>query len=319
MRFAAIALATLAAGPAASQPVLSLPIECELGETCHIQQYVDRNPGAGARDFLCQGLSYDGHKGTDFALPTLDKMHQGVNVLAAAPGVVTGVRDQMPDQYFDQETAAQVEGRECGNGLVLRHPDGWETQYCHMKLGSLQVRTGDRVKRGQVLGQVGLSGKTQFPHLHLSVRRNGDVVDPFDLSDRASCGAQGAHIWQDKPDYVPGGLLAVGFSPNLPEYDAIKAGTAAHPELEPDAPGLVVFGLMFGGRTGDTVEIDISGPQGFERRHEDQIDRNRAQYFRAFGSRLRQERWPAGLYSGTVTIRRDGEVLDTMTATTRIP
>ena len=73
---------------AAAEPFsLDFPVDCTLGETCYIQQYVDHDPGPGARDFTCQGLSYDGHKGTDIALPTLAAMAQGVRVRAAAPGI----------------------------------------------------------------------------------------------------------------------------------------------------------------------------------------------------------------------------------------
>ena len=82
-RIAALLLPVLAA-PAAADPTLSLPIDCVLGETCHIQQFVDRDPGPGAGDFRCGGLSYDGHKGTDFAIPTLADMARGVAVLASA-------------------------------------------------------------------------------------------------------------------------------------------------------------------------------------------------------------------------------------------
>nr|WP_309501337.1 hypothetical protein [uncultured Roseovarius sp.] len=69
----AVLVATLAAAPAAAteRPELGLPVACTLGETCHVQQYVDYDPGPGLRDFMCRSLSYDGHKGTDFALNLL--------------------------------------------------------------------------------------------------------------------------------------------------------------------------------------------------------------------------------------------------------
>ncbi|MEY8842423.1 M23 family metallopeptidase, partial [Cribrihabitans sp. XS_ASV171] len=188
MRKALMTLLTLAAFPAASDPVLTLPVDCVLGETCHIQQYTDRDLEEGFRDYTCGPLAYDGHKGTDFSLATLAQMEAGVNVLAAAPGLVTGRRDGMADLHFSGDAEKSIEGRECGNGVVLRHEDGWETQYCHMKNGSVRVLVGDRVERGAVLGQIGLSGKTQFPHLHMSVRRDGMVVDPFDTADQALCG-----------------------------------------------------------------------------------------------------------------------------------
>jgi D-3-phosphoglycerate dehydrogenase len=57
----------------------------------------------------------------------------------------------MPDTGLRGEIA----GRECGNGVVIAHEDGWETQYCHMRRGSVAVQPGERVARGQTLGLVG--------------------------------------------------------------------------------------------------------------------------------------------------------------------
>ena len=154
----AILLLTLAAPVVASDLVLQLPIDCELQKTCHIQHLVDRDPGQKVSDFRCGGLSYDGHKGTDFALPSFEAMRRGVDVLAAAPGVVTALRDGMPDAIFSSNTAGEIAGRECGNGVVIRHDGGWETQYCHLQKGSVAVSKGDQVVAGMALGKVGLRG-----------------------------------------------------------------------------------------------------------------------------------------------------------------
>ena len=48
---------------------LSLPVAFEIGIACNIQNYVDQDPGPGARDYTCGRLTYDGHKGIDFRLP----------------------------------------------------------------------------------------------------------------------------------------------------------------------------------------------------------------------------------------------------------
>lgn len=54
---------------------------------------MDHDPSDAAHDFACGSLTYDTHKGTDFALPTLAAQAAGVNVLAAAAGTVVGVRN----------------------------------------------------------------------------------------------------------------------------------------------------------------------------------------------------------------------------------
>jgi len=307
MRHAAFFAACLcvAAPIAADAPALSLPIDCTLGKTCYIQNYVDRDPGPNAQDFRCGGLSYDGHKGTDFGLPTLADMRRGVDVLASAPGVVRGFRDGVDDVG----PTAATKGRECGNGVVLRHPDGWETQYCHMKSGSLTVKIGQSVQRGEVLGQVGLSGRAEFPHVELSVRHNGDTVDPFASDPGSNCDAAGPSLWRDLPEYTPGGLLDAGFSPGIPDYELVKDGTAGQTELAGDAPGLVIFGFGYASQQGDVMEMQIAGPTGEILLQRIELGKSQAQFFRATGKRLSKARWPSGRYLGTVILRRGARIL----------
>jgi murein DD-endopeptidase MepM/ murein hydrolase activator NlpD len=81
-----------------------------------------------------------------------------------------------------------VQGTECGNAVVIGHEGGLETQYCHMARGSVAVRPGDTVKAGQRIGRIGLSGLTEYPHLHFTVRLNGKVVDPFAPEEGGACG-----------------------------------------------------------------------------------------------------------------------------------
>src|SRR6056297_3565665 len=144
---ASLALSLALAPPPAlaEPPVLDLPVACVLGETCHLQQFPDRDPGPGARDFTCGPLSYDGHKGTDVALASEADMRAGVAVLAAAGGVVKAVRDGMADAAQGDVGAPDITDRECGNGVVIDHGAGWETQYCHMARGSLRVARGEPV------------------------------------------------------------------------------------------------------------------------------------------------------------------------------
>ncbi|NRB20247.1 MAG: M23 family metallopeptidase [Rhodobacteraceae bacterium] len=315
-RIALLALTlTLAPPVGASDFMLRLPLDCTLGQSCFIQHQVDRDPGPAVTDYHCGGLSYDGHKGTDFRLPTLADMERGVNVLAAAPGVVRGLRDGVADVGPTATTA----GKECGNGVMLRHANGWETQYCHMKSGSLRVQPGQRLTAGTVLGQVGLSGKSDFPHLHLTLRRDGTVVDPFDLSDFPTCGEQGDSLWQQPIPYQAGGLLGLGFSTAVPQYSEIKAGTAAQSPLPADAPALVIWAHAFGGKLGDILSLTLDGPAGRLVDHRAPLTKDQAEFFRAAGKRLKGSTWPSGDYVGAATLIRSGVEVSRFESLMRIP
>ena len=108
-------------------------------------RYVDLDPGPGFKDYMCgTRLGEDGHSGTDFAIPSLAAMRAGVPVLAAADGRVRNIRDGMEDVSVAVIGQAAIEGRNCGNGLAIQHGDGWETQYCHLRKGSVAVQPGER-------------------------------------------------------------------------------------------------------------------------------------------------------------------------------
>lgn len=301
------AVLTLALAPAAGAFELALPVECALGANCFIQQAMDRDPGPGATDFACGTLSYDGHSGTDFALPDLAAMAAGVRVLAAAPGVVRAVRDGMQDIAVTDPAAPPLQGRDCGNGLAIDHGDGWETQYCHMRRDSLLVTPGQTVKAGTPLGLVGLSGNTEFPHLHLSLRRKGVDIDPFDPDGALRCGDSGPALWNPPLPVPPGGLVAIGISDAVPEFAGIKAGLPARPDMPAGAPALVVWAHYFGNRAGDDLRLMISGPDGVVIDETLILERTQARAFRAIGKRLRDGgRWPAGQYSAMAVLLRAG-------------
>lgn len=292
-------LLTLALAFPAGAFELAFPADCRLGATCYIQQYVDHDPGPSAQDFTCGPLSYQGHDGTDIALPSRVAMFAGVNVLAASPGTVKGMRDGVAD------FAAPVADHECGNGVLIDHGGGWETQYCHMKQGSVQVRVGDAVALGTVLGQIGQSGLAEFPHLHLSVRHNGTELDPFAPETLNTCGAPGPSLWDHALPYQPGGMLGIGISTTIPDYTAVKAGLDS-PDLPKDAPALVVWVFLFGAQAGDAILFRLTGPAGDVLTERSVIEKPQAQAFRAVGRKLKAAAWPSGRYQGEVVLQRYG-------------
>lgn len=304
-------LIVFCAMPAMAQDLtLGLPLDCTLGDTCYIQNYVDHDPSEGMSDFQCGSLSYDGHKGSDFGLPSLAAMEQGVAVFASASGTVRGVRNDMRDVLYTSDLEGEIDGRDCGNGVVIAHDNGWETQYCHMKEGSVIVRTGDVVAQGDILGDVGLSGRTQFPHVHISVRQNGSVIDPFAPTGQLECGTPPPNtLWDATIDTPAGGLLNIGFSNQIPDYATVKAGTATPMSLEAKSP-VVLWAFGFGSRVNDVISITINGPDGPLFQTDDVLDRQQALFMRAGGLNAPDAGWPSGTYFGVATHKRDGIVLD---------
>jgi hypothetical protein len=298
------AILTLALASPAGAFDLVLPVDCTLGQTCYIQQYFDHDQGPGAADFTCGPLAYDGHDGTDFALPTRAAMKAGVAALAAAAGTVAQVRDGVPD------FAPVIDGKDCGNAVVIDHGQGWETQYCHLKNGSVTAKPGDLVTAGTPIGLIGQSGMAEFPHLHLSVRRNGQKLDPFAVGD-ATCGAKVQDLWAEDLLVEPGSLLDIGISTDVPEFDAIKAGLAS-PDLAADAPALVIWTYFFGPRAGDVIRFALTWPDGEVRGDDVTLEKTQALAFRAFGWKRMDTGWPPGQYKGSATLIRDGVELDRM-------
>ncbi|MRU15027.1 M23 family metallopeptidase [Roseovarius sp. A21] len=300
---------TVAAPAAADPPALSLPIDCTLGTSCYIEDYVDARPGEGQRDYTCGLKSRDGHRGTDIVLLSFEAMVQGVDVLAAAPGVVDATRDGMEDVAVSAETREAIRGRECGNAVRIDHGDGWKTLYCHLQKGSLQVQNGTRVEAGDVLARVGLSGLTNVPHVHLGVLKDGKIIDPFNPETSETCGtATGDGLWKDAPDYHRAGLFTAGFSGDVPDFDAVKSGRARI-ETARGYSNLVLYGHVFFAEAGDRLDFVINGPEGEVFRNDVTLEAPQAQLFRAMGRKAPEDGWPAGEYRGYVTLSREGHIL----------
>lgn len=312
------ALAQTATEPAAPPLALHLPLACPDDITCPIQNYFDRDAGPDVLDYACGGMTYDGHGGTDFRLPTRAVMEAGVPVTAAAAGTVTGTRDGIANHDGSQAAiaAAIADEKECGNGVLIDHGGGWSTQYCHLSPG-LAVKTGDRVAVGSTLGRVGITGAAAFPHVHFTVRHDDEKLDPFRPDPEASCGVQAtASLWA--PDvaaalgYESPRLLNAGFAAGAVTMQAIEDGTAVVSPAA-DAPALVFFTRTIGLKAGDVQTLRLTGPDGevISAQTADPLDRDKAQWMLFTGRKRRGAAWPAGDYHGTLTVVRDGAtVLD---------
>jgi hypothetical protein len=306
-------LALLQQGPALaseSEWRFRLPVDCAIGPVCAVQNYFDHDPGPGFRDYTCGSLGYDGHDGTDFRVPSLAQMRAGVPVVAAATGVVIALRDGMQDVSVREVGLDAVRGREAGNGVILRHDSDWDTQYSHLLAGSIRVELGQRVEAGEVLGMIGLSGKTEFPHVHFEVRYQGRSVDPFmGLEGTSRCGLGDEPLWEasalDELTYRPTGLLQAGFFEGAPPRDLVEAGKAAETIMTADAQALVYWVESYGMQAGDVVSLRLRGPDGgLVAESETAMEGNKARWLAYVGRKRRGDSWPAGQYRGQYRLWR---------------
>nr|WP_319387091.1 M23 family metallopeptidase [uncultured Roseibium sp.] len=322
-------LGTASGTPAAAADLeLTLPIDCALGEDCFVQNYVDIDPADTVMTASCERAGYDGHKGTDFRVLNTA---ESADVIAAAPGVVRGVRDEMPDQLVLSESdREQVGGKECGNGVVIAHGDGWETQYCHLQLGSVTVKAGQRVERGATLGRVGYSGFAAFPHVHLSVRKDGEMIDPFlGTAENARSRLEGCRsdaakslqyqdaLWQADINSMlidaAGKIIETGFADSPVKSIDVERAEVTSPAA--GSPAFVFFARLINVRKGDRIALRLVGPEGILAETGGKpIDGQKAQWVAFAGRKLKQERWPAGNYVGTAMLIRDGEIIQQETS-----
>lgn len=131
----------------------------------------------GGFDWNCGTKYYSGHRGSDYGGGSFAGMDEGRDIVASAPGFV----DFVNDGEFDRCTSGTCEGGGgFGNFVKLKHPDGKNTFYAHLKQGSTTVTAGQRVTCGQKLGEMGSSGNSTGPHIHFELRQvDGASMDPF--------------------------------------------------------------------------------------------------------------------------------------------
>jgi Peptidase family M23 len=233
-----------------------------------------------------------------------------VNVLAAASGRVLRTRDGVADASFRVEGRNAITGKECGNGVVIDHADGWQTQYCHMERQTVNVKSGDEVHAGQPLGRVGLSGLTEFPHLHFTVRHQGKVVDPFAYGADAESCRTGISLWdraaKDALSYRSVSVLNMGFATGPVTMETIESGEAALATPSLDSAVLVAYVRAIGLKAGDVPRIAITGADGglLADVSANPMDHDKAQHMMFAGKRRPVGGWPRGRYHATYSIRR---------------
>src|SRR5690606_20088695 len=154
------------------------------------------------------------HNGTDFGAPT------GTPIHAASFGKIAKLGQYGPN----------------GNYVAIEHDNGYETGYSHLSRFEPGLKLGDNVKRGQVIGYVGTTGRSTGPHLHFSARKNGAYIDPESLRLDALTVLPAAEraVFQGVKEKYDALLEAVALPPALPPQlvASVPAPAAADEDME---------------------------------------------------------------------------------------
>ena len=299
-------------GTLAGEPLmLEMPIRCTPGQDCWLVNYVDSDPSKAIGDYNCGTASYNGHKGTDIAIIDAAAMRNGVQVYASAAGIVRGTRNDMEDIDISRIAGRQsVAKKECGNGALIDNGEGWTTQYCHMLKGSVIARPGNTVVTGQKLGLVGLSGMTQFPHIHLQVRYKGKIVDPFTgIDGKKGCGIGITPLWSAAAlaamPYQPTAVYNAGFASTAPNANAARDGLYTKKFLTDTAPVIALWSDIFRVQVGDKVIFRITDPEGRTIiSHTSTLKKSQARRFSFAGRKRKTTTWSKGTYTGEIRLLR---------------
>jgi murein DD-endopeptidase MepM/ murein hydrolase activator NlpD len=159
-----------------NQTELSLPFRGRWlviwgGDTKDLNQHHDVPNQRFAFDFL--GVDEQGKTRKGKAHVNEDYFAYGREILASADGAVTdviaGVSDNVPGSMNPYSAL--------GNAVFIQHRENEISVLAHLKLGSVKVKVGDKVKAGQLIGLCGNSGNSSEPHLHYHLQNTPIIQD----------------------------------------------------------------------------------------------------------------------------------------------
>lgn len=95
----------------------------------------------------------------------------GLPILAPADGEITCVEDGVEDNVIGENNLE----KNWGNTIIIKHDEYLYSKLSHLKMNSIKVKLGDRVKKGDIIAQCGSSGRSPEPHLHFQVQNNNYI------------------------------------------------------------------------------------------------------------------------------------------------
>ena len=238
---------------------LTWPVEGEIGKDWTTTNFFDLDSRSNfTLDYEGGQRTYDGHNAIDIVITSFRTMVQGVQVLAAAEGVVSQYEDGHSSRSLKSNRDRPPGEFERANYIAIYHENGMLTRYLHLRKDSALVRVGDRVRAGQPIGLIGSSGSSTWPHLHFEVLG----------CDGVAISSMENNMFLDPPPYQMPFVLQdlVIRAGNLPEDQTERKRIIIdeQPNLTAVAHGndLVVGVLIAGGLPGDTLRVTLRYPNG---------------------------------------------------------
>ena len=299
---------------------LSMPLRCNYGDDCFIQNYVDLKTTSQYQDYNCGILTYNNHKGTDFRLVDYKGLVKGVEVLAVADGTVKAVRNDEADFIYIKNNYSGVTGKECGNGIILQHNDGYSTQYCHLSKNSIVVSEGQKLKSGDKIGYVGMSGETEFPHLHITIRQNDKIIDPFTglepnkiytCSDKNTSNS----LWDSNTlknlKYIETAILNFYLTENTPSQLEAQAGNFREDTIKQDAENIIFWTEIVGVNKNDEITFElINSSQQTVFSSTQKVPKRYAVYFSYVGKKIsKNDDFSPGKYKEKISLKRNKKII----------
>jgi len=183
-------------------------------------------------------------------------------------------------------------------------------------MGSVRVKPGEKIRAGDQIGLIGMSGNAEFPHLHFALRFEGQPVDPFTgpfkpgdcINNDFSAGSLWKRNAAQVLGYQPSAVIATGLAPSVPPASvADRPGPVKAPGR---SDALILWADVLGAKAGDSQRIRILGPAGslvLERNSV--LDRGGLSWFAYSGRRAPAGGWPPGPYTGEYELVRAGTVV----------
>ncbi len=224
--------------------ILDVPLPGENGKDWVIHHYYDVSEGESI-DYMGGHKTYPGHRAVDFDSASFEQMDNNMPILAAAPGVVVKIVENVV------EDRNRHSGRPPANVVWVKHDNGLTIRYAHLKYNSVPVILNQVIHTGDVLGVIGSSGTSSFPHLHMSIF-DDDIngYDPFSLK-----------LWRDPPLYeLPVSSMDIVYAEG-DSLDLLDPPTTDMTKTLVNSP--IVVGLnLANGMDGDYFSVQLIDPDG---------------------------------------------------------